>query len=174
MFADVLTQERIAERLHPVLATQAESVVPCRVELLPNNTYALNYAWMYSFEKQLKYRIEELSNKKLSYSQEKTLFGPGGAVSEGLSNAFAHGHKKDPRKAIDIWVCVSRRGLGFTISDQGEGFDYQAILRRYQSGESFYLIAGNGFSNLYNSTELVASYTQAGTRLGILYLFTRP
>lgn len=169
MFAENLSQESIVEHLQPVISIFEETVVPQKVELLPNNTYALNYAWMYSYEKKLKYRIEDLLGNKLVYAQEKILFGAGGAVSEGLSNAFVHGHKKDNRKVIKVWVCVAKKGLGFVIRDNGKGFNYETILKQYQSGQPFFSIAGNGFSRLFTSEGFSACYQKAGTQLCILY-----
>ncbi len=169
MFIENLTPEKMESRLQPVITTFEELIVPSKVELLPNNTYAENYAWMYSFEKQLKYKIEGFLKNKFRYNQEKLLFGAGGAVSEGLSNAFVHGHKKDTRKPISIWVCVAKKGLGFAISDTGKGFNYQKILQRYKGGEAFFSIAGNGFSQLYNGEEIDACYDNSGTTLNLLY-----
>ncbi len=171
MFKKNLTQEKIEKQLFPVISSFEEHVIPSQVELLPNNTYALNYAWMYSFEKKLKYRIEDLLCYKINYDQEKVLFGTGGAVSEGLSNAFAHGHKKDIDLSILVWVSVSKKGLGFSITDQGSGFDVETILNQYQKGEAFFNIAGNCFPLLFSSKDFFACYQRNGTQLCILYLF---
>ncbi len=169
MFIDNLTQETIKKHLQPVIAVFEEHIVPNEVELLQNNTYALNYAWMYSFEKRLKYRIQDLLGYKLSYSQEKKLFGTGAAFSEGLSNAFVHGHKKDTRLAMMVWVSVSKKGLGFSITDQGTGFDFDSTLQKYKSGKSFYNIAGNGFPLLFHSQDFLACFQKNGTQLNLVF-----
>lgn len=169
MFRENLTQKKIKQLLQPIISVFEEEVVPDQVELLQNNTYKLNYAWMYSFEKRLKYRIQDLLGYKLTYEQEKILFGVGGAVSEGLSNAFVHGHKKNTSLPITVWVSVSKKGLGFSITDQGEGFDFGTILQSYQEGKSFYHIAGNGFPLLSNSKHFSACFQKNGTQLCLLY-----
>lgn len=169
MFVENLSQKLIETRLQPVISEFEEIVIPHKVDLLPNNTYSADYAWMYSFEKKLKYRIEGLLKNKFSYTQEKLLFGSGGAVSEGLSNAFVHGHKKDTRLTISVWVCVSKKGLGFSITDTGEGFDYHTIFTQYKSGKTFFSIAGNGFTQLFKSEEISACYLHSGTKLCLLY-----
>lgn len=169
MFQDNLTQETIVQQLRPIISVFEVEVVPDQVELLQNNTYKLNYAWMYSFEKRLKYRIQDLLGFKFSYEQEKILFGVGGVFSEGLSNAFVHGHKKDTSLPITVWVSVSKKGLGFSITDQGKGFDFGTILQSFQEGKSFYHIAGNGFPLLSNSEHFSASFQKNGTQLCLLY-----
>jgi anti-sigma regulatory factor (Ser/Thr protein kinase) len=169
MFQENLTQETIEQQLQPVISVLEETVIPNQVELLQNNTYTLNYAWMYSFEKRLKYRIQDLLGYKLNFNQEKILFGVGGVVSEGLSNAFVHGHKKNPSLPISVWVSASKKGLGFSITDQGTGFDFEAILQSYRDGKSFYHIAGNGFPLLSNSMDFSACFQKNGTQLCLIY-----
>ena len=170
MFVENITRESIEQQLQPIITIFEEQVTPSKVELLPNNTYALNYAWMYSFEKNLKYKIEGFLKNKFRYTQEKLLFGAGGAVSEGLSNAFVHGHKKDIHKTITVWVCVSKKGLGFVISDKGEGFNYHTIKERFTGGEPFFSIAGNGFTQLYKAEKIAACYRNSGKSLYLVYI----
>ena len=168
-----LDKGAISELLRPVISEFEELVIPEKVELLQNNAYSQNYAWMYSFEKKLKYRIEKLLRNKLTYSQEKILFGPGGAVSEGLSNAFAHGHRKRTDLPISVWAAVSLVGLGFAIEDKGPGFDFEKTLADFQKGSSFFHIAGNGFSLLTASTDFDAWYNVTGNSLFLLYPIDR-
>lgn len=171
MFKENLTKDVIERTLAPVAATFEQTVVPQKVELLPNNTYAPNYAWMYSFEKRLKYRIQDLLGYRLIYNQERILFGAGGAISEAVSNAFVHGHKKDITVPISIWVAVSKKGLGFAISDRGAGFNVDRILQSFKDGDPFYHIAGNGFSLFHKSADFQACYLNNGRELSIVYHF---
>ncbi len=171
MFIEHLDKALVLESLIPVLEEFEEKIVPSEVKLLPHNRYAEIYAWMYAYEKRLKYRIEEILKNRLGYDHEKTLFGPGGAVSEALSNGFAHGHKKNAELPLYMWVAVSMRGIGLTIQDAGPGFAFEKIFSDYKKGNAFFHIAGNGFSSIASSTALKASYSEDGTRFALLYLF---
>lgn len=169
MFQDNISKEYIIRELNPVISIFEERVVPNQVELLDNNNYTQNYAWMYSFEKRLKYRIENLLGFKLTYDQERIIFGVGGGVAEGLSNSFVHGHHKNQEQSFNVWVAVSQKGLGFVISDSGPGFDFNDIFTKFKKGKSYFNIAGNGFSLLYNSKDFFACYREHGTQLCLLF-----
>ena len=168
MFLENISKEYIMRELSPVISVFEEQVIPSRVELLENNNYTLNYAWMYSYEKRLKYRMEGFLGFKLTFDQEKILFGVGGAFAEGLSNAFVHGHRKDNDLPLNVWVAVSEKGLGFIITDQGQGFDFNEIYMKFKKGISFFKIAGNGFPLLCNSSDIIACYRKHGTQLCLL------
>ena len=169
MFQDDISKEYIIKELNPVIAVFEEQVIPSQVELIDNNNYTQNYAWMYSFEKRLKYRIEKLLDCKLTYDQERIIFGVGGAVAEGLSNSFVHGHHKNENMSFNVWVTVSTKGLGFVITDSGPGFNFNDIYIKFKKGKSYFNIAGNGFSLLNNSNDIYACYRMHGTQLCILY-----
>lgn len=171
MFRENLTRETILEQLNPVISVFENKVIPQKVELLANNSYSEKYAWMYSFEKNLKYRIQRDLGYKLGYKNERILFGAGGAISEAMSNAFVHGHKKDMFKPISIWSAVSQKGLGFSVCDLGKGFDFSNVEQSFQSGQTFYHIAGNGFSLFSQSSKVSFCYHQSGIELCILFLF---
>lgn len=171
MFVEHLDKQSLLRHLSPVLEEVSEKIVPAEVELMAHNRYAEKYAWMYASEKRLKYRIEKILNNRLSYEQEKTLFGPGGAVSEALSNGFAHGHKKNADLPLFLWMAVSQKGLGLTIKDSGSGFAFEKIFSDYKKGKTFFHIAGNGFSSTASSEKIKASYSDGGTMFSLLYLF---
>jgi serine/threonine-protein kinase RsbW len=46
------------------------------------------------------------------------------AVTEAVNNAINHGNKANPEKLVDIKFEVEEGQFGFTISDEGHGFDY--------------------------------------------------
>jgi serine/threonine-protein kinase RsbW len=46
------------------------------------------------------------------------------AVTEAVNNAINHGNKANPNKLVDIKLEVEEDQFGFTISDEGHGFDY--------------------------------------------------
>lgn len=49
------------------------------------------------------------------------------AVTEAVNNAIYHGNKSNPGKTIDIQFKSKKDALQFTISDQGEGFDFDTL-----------------------------------------------
>lgn len=156
------------DRLGPLRAEWTDRVVPNEVELLPDSRYAPVYAWMYSYEKGLKRRVESALGRPLG-AREKDLFGSDGVVSEGLSNAFVHGQRRDPKAPIVVRTAVSRRGLAFSIRDRGPGFECRSALRQAaRQGSEFYHFAGNGLRALLACRDLSFSYTDGGRCLNLL------
>ncbi|MDT8392830.1 MAG: ATP-binding protein [Bacteroidales bacterium] len=45
------------------------------------------------------------------------------ALTEAFQNALEHGNKKDPSKFIQVVFESKPKGLSFTVTDEGEGFD---------------------------------------------------
>ena len=151
----------------PPIEGWTDEVVPGLVELLPSSNYSPVYAWMYAYEKGLKRRIERLIGQPLGV-WERRLFGADGAFSEALSNAFLHGHRRDPALPITIRCTVGERGLFFAISDQGPGFDSAAVLAaRARSAPSFH-IAGNGLRCLAETPGLTVWWADGGRTLRLL------
>ena len=65
MIVEGVTYPDFCEDIEPVVAAWEEPVVPSQIELLPHSSYSPRYAWMYAFEKRLKYRIEEALGARL-------------------------------------------------------------------------------------------------------------
>ena len=150
-----------------LLAQWRHDLVPADVELLPNCPYAPRYAWMFAFEKRLKYSIEGVLSRPFGPELERLLFGPDGVVSEGLSNAFAHGHRRNPHLAITVDCAVGTAGAAFSIQDQGAGFDVESTLQAALGGRPYAAIAGNGIRSLLESAGVSASFGDAGRRLDL-------
>ncbi|MDG5799369.1 ATP-binding protein [Marinilabiliaceae bacterium ANBcel2] len=49
------------------------------------------------------------------------------AVVEGVNNAIVHGNKLDKNKRVYLEYQLSKDELIFTITDEGEGFDYNNL-----------------------------------------------
>ncbi len=159
--------DSLLRRLAPLRAQWEDRVVPDEVELLDHSPYRSGYAWMYSYEKDLKRRIEAALDRPLG-SAERVLFGSDGCLSEGLSNAWAHGHGRDGRLAIHVRSVVSRRGLAFTVTDQGPGFDVDAVLAQAGRGSRrFFHFAGNGLRALLAREDLSFTFRDRGRTLQI-------
>ncbi len=49
------------------------------------------------------------------------------AITEAVNNAIVHGNKKDPHKKFSVSCSSKNEGLCFTVSDEGEGFDFDNL-----------------------------------------------
>jgi serine/threonine-protein kinase RsbW len=49
------------------------------------------------------------------------------AVTEAVNNAIVHGNKSDPSKFVRIGFESDEEQLVFSITDEGQGFDYTSI-----------------------------------------------
>jgi hypothetical protein len=154
--------------LEPLLDEWQEEVVPNQVTLLPHNRYAPAYAWMFSYEKRLKYRIEELLGQRLREAEPR-LFGADGVLSEALSNAFVHGHGRDPDVPILVATAVGRGGLAFSVRDRGPGFDVGPVLARLRSGGGHFRLAGNGLRTLDTTAGVRACFADGGRVLELAF-----
>jgi len=49
------------------------------------------------------------------------------AVTEAVNNAIQHGNNNNPQKTVTIQYQVDPKSLTFSISDEGQGFDYNNL-----------------------------------------------
>ncbi|MFH6983819.1 ATP-binding protein [Marinoscillum sp. 108] len=49
------------------------------------------------------------------------------AVTESVNNAIVHGNRKDSRKNVTLQLKVDDNILNFTITDEGEGFNFNQL-----------------------------------------------
>ena len=144
-----------------------DEVVPRDIAPHSSATYAPAYAWMFTYERNLRRRIEAVLGHRLG-RLERFLFGPGGVLSEGLSNAFLHGHQRRTDIPITVECAVGSSGLVFVIADRGPGFDVKAALTRLRRGGTYYRIAGNGLRALVASHNVEAGFGDQGRQLILL------
>ncbi|MCP4902769.1 MAG: ATP-binding protein [bacterium] len=144
------------------LAEWRDVVVPELVELLPNNRYAPAYAWMFSYERRLAYRIEEVISRKLIRREECLMFGENGVISEALSNAYAHGHGRSVELPIIVTCRAGRCGLLFSVRDHGSGFNVDRTLLEVRRGGQYFRLAGNGLRSIDCCADVVAVYSEGG------------
>ena len=153
--------EETIQDIGPVIANWEDQVIPRRVEMVQNPRYSPRYAWMFSYERGLRDRIfRELGRKNRKI--ERLLFGAGGIVSEGLSNAFVHGHRRDIDRPIIVRCALSSEQLVITITDSGPGFDHEETLRKHRQGKNYYHIGGNGLNSFIENQQVEASYSDRG------------
>jgi serine/threonine-protein kinase RsbW len=72
--------------------------------------------------------VEEISDEHMLYG---SYFGNIlMAVTEAVENAIIHGNQNDKSKRVIIKEELTRKGLWVTVSDEGNGFDYNEFLAR--------------------------------------------
>lgn len=84
-----------------------------------------------------------LSELKVKHFSKDDVFAVHLAIEEAFSNAVKHGNKMDPNKEVKIDYLVSPDKVEITVTDEGEGFDPDAVPDpRY--GENLYKPYGRG------------------------------
>lgn len=147
-----------------------DKLVPCNIPPHPSSLYAPEYAWMFTYERELKKRLEAVLGRSLD-AYQRYLFGPGGAFSEGLSNAFLHGHQRQPHIPITVECAVGLAGLVLVITDSGSGFAVEETIAELRRGGGYYRIAGSGLRSLAQSPLVHASFSKKGKQLILVLLF---
>ena len=71
-------------------------------------------------------------------------------LDEAFTNAIVHGNQEDPSKLITVRVFSSVDYWGVEISDQGIGFDWNAWIKRLDSGLTEERASGRGIALLLN------------------------
>lgn len=90
-------------------------------------------------------------------------------LKKGLGNAYKWGNRKDPEKQITVEVVATKTGALVAIADEGEGFDVDGILRRFQGDVQYFSHGGSGFEH-FNRAQSVISYADGGRTLLIRFL----
>lgn len=143
-----------------------DTVVPAEFSTCPDSHYRPEYDWLFRYERQIAAFLEHWLHE-----HRYELIGEKGILCEALSNAFCHGHGKDPRQAIFVRVVEGDQGLITQVQDNGPGFDVGKIFRSYCSGKSYYITAGNGIRLMAESTHFGVYYNARGTTFHMLYMF---
>lgn len=114
-------------------------------------------ALMHAILDYLMKRVEMLGVVK---AEQSNLFV---ALDEAFVNAVKHGNKFDVKKLVRITAEVSRQEARFTIEDEGEGFDVNAIPDPLDP-ENLFKASGRGVLFIYNIMDEV-KYNERGNRL---------
>ena len=112
---------------------------------------------MYIVLEYLLKRVEKLGVVK---SEQSNLFV---ALDEAFVNAVKHGNKFDVAKLIRVSADVTNKEARFTIEDEGEGFDINAIPNPLDP-ENLFKTSGRGVLFIYNIMDEV-KYNDRGNRL---------
>jgi serine/threonine-protein kinase RsbW len=108
----------------------------------------------------LEYLIKRVEKLGVCKPDQSNLFV---ALDEAFVNAVKHGNKFDPGKLVRITAEVSKAEAKFTIEDEGEGFDVNAIPDPLDP-ENLFKTSGRGVLFIYNIMDEV-NYNDRGNRL---------
>jgi anti-sigma regulatory factor (Ser/Thr protein kinase) len=157
------------EALHLIASPRQilkERIVPAEFPHLPDSPYLPGYDWLYNYERHIAAFLE-----KWLRVHRYELIGEKGILCEALSNAFCHGHDKDPHKPILVRVLLGDRGLIVQIKDTGPGFDVQGIYNSYHAKKKYYSTAGNGLRLMEQSSNFGVIHDDTGTVFILVHLF---
>lgn len=84
-------------------------------------------------------------------------------ISEAIINAIAHGNKRDSNKKVELSVDCRTHLISITITDQGEGFDYNN-LPDPTSSENLMKESGRGIHIIKNIAK-TCSFNNKGNSL---------
>ncbi len=111
----------------------------------------------------LEYLIKRVEMLGVVKSEQSNLFV---ALDEAFVNAVKHGNKFDATKLVRIIAEVSKQEARFTIEDEGEGFDINAIPDPLDPANLF-KASGRGVLFIYNIMDEV-KYNERGNRLTMI------
>lgn len=143
-----------------------DTIIPKKMPEHPDSPYQAEYDWLFVYERRIAAFLEEWLRP---YRFE--LIGEKGILCEALSNAFCHGNRKDPYKAIVVYVFKGEKGLLVRIKDSGPGFDVQSVYHRFCNNKQYYSTAGNGLRLMAHSPHFGIFHDETGTAFHLLYFF---
>ncbi|MDX6290895.1 MAG: serine/threonine-protein kinase RsbW, partial [Blastocatellia bacterium] len=108
----------------------------------------------------LEYLLDRVAKLGLIKVEQSNLFV---ALDEAFVNAVKHGNRNDPSKLLRVTAELSAHEAIFTVEDEGEGFDVNAIPDPRDPANLF-KSNGRGVLLIYNIMDEV-EYSERGTRL---------
>ena len=161
-----ITPEQALELIASPQQILKDRIVPAEFPLSPDSPYRPGYDWLYSYERHIAAFLEKWL-KPYRYD----LIGENGILCEALSNAFFHGHAKDPHKPIVVRIILGKQGLIVQIKDTGPGFDVQKVYSHYRTQKKYYSKAGNGIRLMAESSNFGVLHDTSGTVFFLVHLF---
>ncbi len=163
-----LTPAQALEVIESLETIREDRVVPGHFRPCPDSPYGSGYDWVYRYECKIGPLLEPLLKP---YHNE--LLGEKGLLREALSNAFCHGHHKDPLKPITVNIMLGRIGMIMCIVDGGKGFNVQRVYKHYARKKRYFTPIGNGIRLMASTPHFGTFYSQKGAAINLLYLFGR-
>lgn len=117
----------------------------------------------------LEYLMKRVEKLGVIKPEQSNLFV---ALDEAFVNAVKHGNKFDSSKLVRITAEVSSKEARFTIEDEGEGFDVNAIPDPLDP-ENLFKASGRGVLFIYNIMDEV-KYNERGNRLTMVKKAVEP
>jgi|SRR6187402_3650175 len=93
-----------------------------QVNLQPTDLYTLQLPSATESITLLENLIEEIADKH--QVSDDTFANMMTCLNEVVSNAIIHGNKRDPNKKVIVNAEIEGRRITWTVTDEGEGFDY--------------------------------------------------
>jgi hypothetical protein len=143
-----------------------DTVIPIEFPEHPDSRYRAGYDWLFIYER----RIAKFLEKWLRRYRYQ-LIGEKGILCEALSNAFSHGHNKDPELPIFVRIMKGEKGLLISIQDSGRGFNVKEVYNKYRTKKQYYSTAGNGLRLMAESPIFGIFHDFTGRAFNMLYLF---
>lgn len=161
-----ITPEQALELIASPRQILKDRIVPADFPHSPDSPYRPGYDWLYSYERHIAAFLEKWLKP---YRYE--LIGENGILCEALSNAFFHGHAKDPDRPIVVRVILGKQGLIVQIKDTGPGFNVQKVYNHYRTQKKYYSKAGNGIRLMAQSPNFGVTHDPTGTNFILVHLF---
>lgn len=141
-------------------------IIPKDCPFVSNSPYRQGYDWLFKYERRLARFLEAWLKK-----HRHELIGEKGILCEALSNAYYHGHKKNPLLPIEVKVYSGELGLIVQIKDKGTGFVVENIRKNYKKSKNYFHLAGNGLRLSICSKRFGVFYNTRGNVFHLVYLF---
>jgi serine/threonine-protein kinase RsbW len=93
------------------------------------------------------------------------------AILEAVKNAIIHGNKNKPEKQVKICFKSIQNGLRFTITDQGDGFDFRNVRNPIEAEDSLSENVGKGIFLIRSLADQV-SYNVKGNIVEIIFFIS--
>jgi hypothetical protein len=90
-------------------------------------------------------------------------------LKKAVGNAYKWGNRRDASRRITVAAVVTPAGAVVSVSDEGEGFDAQAILEGLRGGRRYFTHGGSGFDHFERSRSKI-SYGDGGRTLLLRFL----
>lgn len=152
VFTDICLEELI-KGLGKIYESWQDSIVGARdlneAFYKANNVIESHHSYLYS-------RYPGLINIEL----KKTLI-------EAMVNAYMWGNKCSPERGIVSDWYFGEQGFVFSVSNEGEEFDFKEKIKKFYAGEKFADRHGGGFRH-YAADKLHVSFEDKGRRVNIM------
>jgi len=82
-------------------------------------------------------------------------------LKKALGNSYKRGNRGDPAKNITLDIVFTPEGVVVSASDEGEGFDFEAVCSGFREGKAYFEHHGDGF-RCFENAESTISYADGG------------